>query len=29
MEEWDFENWGIKYWSQIQDFWDYVENHKD
>jgi len=28
MEEWDFENWGIKYWSQTQEFLDYVENHK-
>ena len=28
MEEWDFENWGINYWSQTQEFLDYVENHK-
>ena len=28
MEEWSFENWGIKYWSQTQAFLDYVENHK-
>lgn len=25
MEEWNFENWGIKYWSKTQEFMDYVE----
>ena len=25
MEEWNFENWGIKYWSKTQDFMKYVE----
>ena len=23
MDEWNFENWGIKYWSKTQDFIDY------
>lgn len=23
MEEWNFENWGIKYWSKTQEFMDY------
>ncbi|MBQ4058481.1 MAG: hypothetical protein IJD40_06075 [Lachnospiraceae bacterium] len=27
MDEWNFENWGIKYWSKTQDFIDYVESH--
>ena len=27
MEEWNFENWGIKYWSKTPEFLDYVENH--
>lgn len=27
MEEWNFENWGIKYWSQTTDFLEYVNNH--
>ena len=25
MEEWNFENWGIKYWSKTQEFLDYVK----
>lgn len=25
MEEWNFENWGIKYWSQTDEFLQYVE----
>lgn len=25
MEEWNFENWGIKYWSKTPDFMQYVE----
>ena len=25
MEEWNFENWGIKYWSKTQDFMKYVD----
>ena len=28
MDEWNFENWGIKYWSKTQEFVDYVKNHK-
>ena len=27
MEEWNFENWGIKYWSKTQEFMAYVKNH--
>ena len=23
MEEWDFENWGIKYWSKTPEFMEY------
>lgn len=25
MEKWNFENWGIKYWSQTEDFLRYVK----
>ncbi|MDD6656353.1 MAG: hypothetical protein PUE95_03465 [Lachnospiraceae bacterium] len=28
MEEWNFENWGIKYWSKTPEFLKYVEDHK-
>lgn len=28
MEEWSFENWGIKYWSRTKEFLDYLEKHK-
>lgn len=28
-EEWNFENWGIRYWSQTPDFNEYVANHKN
>ncbi len=28
MEEWNFENWGIKYWSKTEEFLEYVKNHK-
>lgn len=28
LEEWNFENWGIKYWSKTKEFMEYVENHK-
>lgn len=28
MEEWNFANWGIKYWSQTPEFLEYVNNHK-
>lgn len=27
MEEWNFENWGIKYWSKTQEFLEYVQQH--
>ena len=27
MDEWNFENWGIKYWSKTQEFIDYVNEH--
>lgn len=26
MDEWNFDNWGIKYWSKSQDFLDYLKN---
>ena len=28
MDEWNFENWGIKYWSKTAEFLKYVEEHK-
>lgn len=27
MEEWNFENWGIKYWSKTPEFLEYVATH--
>ncbi len=27
MQEWNFENWGIKYWSQTPEFLQYVDEH--
>ena len=27
MEEWDFENWGIKYWSKTPEFLEYYKEH--
>lgn len=27
MDEWNFENWGIKYWSKTPAFIKYIENH--
>ena len=27
MEEWNFENWGISYWSKTKEFIDYVNKH--
>ncbi len=27
MEEWNFENWGIKYWSRTPEFEDYQKKH--
>lgn len=28
MEEWDFEHWGIKYWSKTPEFLQYVQEHR-
>lgn len=28
MEQWNFENWGINYWSKTAEFLQYVEEHK-
>ena len=28
MEQWNFENWGINYWSKTPEFLSYVEEHK-
>ena len=28
MEEWNFENWGIKYWSRTKEFLEYVNKEK-
>ena len=28
MEDWNFENWGIKYWSKTPEFLEYHKNHK-
>jgi len=27
MDEWNFENWGINYWSKTPEFMEYVNNH--
>lgn len=27
MEKWNFENWGIKYWSQTKEFLEYVNRY--
>lgn len=27
MEEWDFENWGVKYWSRTEEFEAYLREH--
>ena len=27
MDEWNFENWGIKYWSKTEEFMDYMREH--
>ena len=27
MPEWNFENWGIKYWSKTDEFLQYVKAH--
>lgn len=28
MEEWNFENWGVKYWSKTEEFLKYAEEHR-
>lgn len=28
MEEWDFEHWGVKYWSKTEEFLRYVEEQQ-
>ena len=28
-KEWNFENWGINYWSKTEEFMDYVKNKAD
>lgn len=27
MQQWDFEHWGVKYWSRTPEFLDYEANH--
>lgn len=27
MEEWSFDNWGIKYWTKTPELLDYIQNH--
>ena len=27
MEEWNFENWGVKYWSKTPEFLEYITQH--
>lgn len=27
MQQWDFEHWGIKYWSKTPEFLEYMNNH--
>ena len=29
MDEWNFNNWGIKYWSKTKEFNEYLRVHKD
>ena len=28
MDQWNFENWGIKYWSQTEEFLQYLREHQ-
>ena len=28
MEQWNFENWGSKYWWKSPEYWEYRNNHK-
>ena len=27
MEQWDFEHWGVKYWSKTPEFEEYIRNN--
>ena len=27
MEQWDFEHWGVQYWSRTPEFEEYLQNH--
>ena len=27
MEQWDFEHWGVRYWSRTPEFEEYLQNH--
>ena len=29
MEEWNFENWGVRYWSKTEEFLQYVKEHEE
>ena len=29
MDEWNFENWGIKYWSRTPEFEEYLRTHEN
>ena len=29
MEEWNFENWGIRYWSRTPEFEEYLRQHAE
>ena len=29
MDEWNFDNWGIKYWSKTKEFLQYINEHKE
>lgn len=29
MDEWNFENWGIKYWSRTPEFEEYLKQHQE
>ena len=29
MEQWDFEHWGVKYWSKTPEFLDYAASHAE
>ena len=28
MEEWNFDNWGVKYWSKTREFMEYMGTHR-